>query len=175
MCESTNLVKSDENEKSCNENNVGLKIMKRMSYKGKGLGKNEQGMEEPIEPVMRPKHEGIGYLIGKGNNAGSSKFVRETQCIQCSYCSRKGHTKDECWNLHPCSICGLGNHCEKMCWNKNWKSKPMTGCMQMDCGWNYGSSWKKITNMLKMLYRCSYVKYDRNQAQFVGLVRHHEK
>lgn len=29
--------------------NVGFKIMKRMGYKGKGLGKHEQGMRNPID------------------------------------------------------------------------------------------------------------------------------
>lgn len=100
---------------SCFDDNVGFKIMKRMGYKGQGLGKYSQGRREPIKPIMRPKYEGIGYITGKGNNTGSSKFVQETQCIQCSYCSRKGHTKDKCWDLHPCSFCGLKNHCEKKC------------------------------------------------------------
>ena len=41
----------------CDNKNVGWDIMKKMGYKGKGLGKHQQVIIEPIEPIMRPKYE----------------------------------------------------------------------------------------------------------------------
>lgn len=79
--EFSNLVSCDNlsisnNGASCSKNNVGLKIMKIMGYIGQGLGKQEQGMRNPIEATIRPKNEGLCYVLGKGNNDASSiKFV----------------------------------------------------------------------------------------------------
>ena len=42
-------------------NNICLKIMERMGFKGKGLGKHEQGLKNPIETTIRPKYASLGY------------------------------------------------------------------------------------------------------------------
>ena len=113
------------NNTSCDNKNVGWNIMNKMGYKGKGLGKHEQGIIEPILPTIRPKYEGLGYITDKKNDVvGSSKFVQSKQSMQCSNCNRKGHMKDKCWDLHPCNICGLKSHSEKMCWNRKCKKYP---------------------------------------------------
>lgn len=161
-CQKDNVVRCNGNEK-----NVGLKIMERMGYKGQGLGKYGQGMREPIKPIMRPKHEGLVYVAGKGSNTVVTKFVKEMECVQCCHCNRKGHAKDTCWDLHLCIICGLRNHLEKMCWQKE---KTNTRSMQMNCGWYYRSSWQKMKGMFKNLFKwkCSYVEDERNQERFDG-------
>ena len=121
------------------DNNIGLKIMKRMGFKGKGLGKHEQGIINPIEITSRPKYAGLGYEAGSEKvSKGSRKCIN---IVQCSYCNRKGHTKEKCWDLNPCNICGLKSHSEKMRWNRNCKNDSMVGCIKMNCGWSYGSSW----------------------------------
>lgn len=99
-----------------------MKIMQKMGYNERGLGKHGKGIQEPILPIMRPKYEGLGYMIGRGKNdigvRGSSKSAKIMQSIHYLPCNRKGHTKEKCWDLHPSTLCGLRNHCEKMCWNR---------------------------------------------------------
>jgi hypothetical protein len=116
---------------------IGSKLMNKMGFEGKGLGKNGQGIQKPIQICVRPRNEGLGYE-GQTSNA-TIKFVKaetlttsesstssnssnepgaeatttnqvqkQEQC--CSHCGRTWHVKEKCWNLHPCSICGLTNH-----------------------------------------------------------------
>lgn len=139
--------------------NIGLKIMEIMGFKGKGLGKDEQGLRNPIETIVRPKYVGLGYDVGNGKiNKGSRKSIESIKIVQYSHCNRKG--KDKCWDIHPYNICGLKNHCDKICWNKECNKDFMVGYIKMDCGWSYGSNWRRIARMIKGLfrYKCSSVR-----------------
>lgn len=42
---------------------LGQRLMERVGYKGGGLGRNEQGMSQPIEPVMLSGRIGLGFSI----------------------------------------------------------------------------------------------------------------
>ena len=61
---------------SCDNKNVGWNIIKKIGYKDKVLGKHKQGIIESIEPIMRPKYEGLGYMTDERNDyMDSIKFV----------------------------------------------------------------------------------------------------
>ena len=48
--------------------------MNNMGYDGKGLGKNCQGIQKPIQICVRPRNQGLGYE-GQTNNE-TIKFVK---------------------------------------------------------------------------------------------------
>ena len=100
-----NKCKKDEdnvftNNTSFDNKNFGSNIMEKMGYKGKGLGKHDQGIIEPILPTMREKYEGRGYATNERNDVMSSnKFVQSKKYMQCSNCNRKGNMEEKCYSI----------------------------------------------------------------------------
>lgn len=145
------------------ENNVVWNMMQKMGYKGRGLGNHGQGIQGPIQLVMRPKYEDLKY---SSEVASISSLEKSVERIQCSHCHREGHKEKNCWNLHPCTLCGLKNHSEKTCWNK----ESMRGCMKIDCEWSYGSRWQTIMDMIKKLFRYKSSNVNERNHQRVELL-----
>ena len=53
---------------------IGYKLMIKMGYEGKGLGKHAQGMVEPVLVEERPKNLGLGYVQFNGKD---SKYIED--------------------------------------------------------------------------------------------------
>ena len=57
---------------------IGSKLMLKMGYEGKGLGKHEQGMIDPILVEKRPNKFGLGYVQSYGENSKAKKACETT-------------------------------------------------------------------------------------------------
>lgn len=66
------------------DDNVGTKLLKMMGWSGGGLGKNKQGISEPIKPVdQRSKRAGFG--LPQNHKSGPLTFndIKNEKDLQC--------------------------------------------------------------------------------------------
>mmetsp|Transcript_6663 Transcript_6663/g.14585 ORF Transcript_6663/g.14585 Transcript_6663/m.14585 type:complete len:204 (+) Transcript_6663:343-954(+) len=50
-------------------------------------------------------------LTNNGPNRGPKQQKTQDE-RHCDHCGKAGHTKDDCWALHPCSTCGATTHAD---------------------------------------------------------------
>jgi hypothetical protein len=92
---------------------IGSKLMLKMGYEGKGLGKNAQGIIEPIVVEERPKYLGLGYeriietnsKIEETNEKVSSTIFVSSSPPQEGFQGEGSRTFVECSNSSACKTC----------------------------------------------------------------------
>ncbi|KAH9308717.1 hypothetical protein KI387_036628, partial [Taxus chinensis] len=59
---------------------IGSKLLDKMGFNGISLGKNNQGITNPIQMVERPRHVGLGFsIVGKKEIGEGSKTTGRRQ------------------------------------------------------------------------------------------------
>ncbi|KAB7498055.1 NF-kappa-B-repressing factor [Armadillidium nasatum] len=72
------MKQNSEEEKSIGNNNVGAKMLKLMGWSGGGLGKNEDGIKEPISVTTPIGRSGLGV---KNENAATPIFKMKVKSV----------------------------------------------------------------------------------------------
>ena len=175
---------------------IGSKLLLKMGYEGKGLGKHAQGIVEPIVVEERPKYCGLGYeritetnsKVEETNEKVSSTIFVLSSPPQEGFQRESSRTFDESSNSSACKTC-VQDECkcvqQKGCYSHEDKSRfeslQKTACDSSDSPPQNGekgesSRYKSAYNSIAF----DYVKHDKSACNngkrpctFCGLYNHH--
>jgi hypothetical protein len=175
---------------------IGSKLMLKMGYEGKGLGKHAQGIVEPIVVEERPKYCGLGYKrinetnskVEKTNEKVSSTIFVSRSPPQEGFQGESSRTLVESSTSSACKICiqdeckcmkqkGCDSHEDKSRFENlqkrvcNSSNSPPQNGEKGECS-RYKSAYNSVA--------FDYIKHDKSACKngkrpctFCGLYNHH--
>ncbi|CAI8615318.1 unnamed protein product [Vicia faba] len=91
-----------------NSSNIGFKLLQKMGWKGKGLGKDEQGIVEPIKSGIRDPRLGVGKQEEDDFFTAEENVQRKKLDIELEETEENVRKREKAaYNLYACLFTGL--------------------------------------------------------------------